>query len=116
MSADAPLLFALEDLHWADSGTLDLISFLLRNLDGDQLFVLTYRSEEWHLAPGLRRLTETLARSRQMTRIELPRLSRDELAALAESVTDSPTTAQSLDALVARSQGNPFIAEELLVF
>ncbi|HEY2273662.1 MAG TPA: AAA family ATPase [Jatrophihabitantaceae bacterium] len=110
-----PALFALEDLHWADQGSLDLISFLLRNLDGDALFVLTYRSEDVHLAPGLARLTETLARSRQVTRVELARLTRDELADLATSVTGAPSSDVSLDQLFARSQGNPFIAEELLV-
>ena len=64
-------LIALEDLHWADPGTLDLISFLLRNLDGDELLLLTYRNEDWHRSPALRRLNETFARSRQVTRVEL---------------------------------------------
>jgi DNA-binding CsgD family transcriptional regulator len=115
LSEQHRLLFALEDLHWADPGTLDVISFLVRNLDGEQLFVLTYRSEELRRMPELGRLTETLARSRQLTRVELERLDRDDLAALAESVTHRPITPEALEALVTRSQGNPFIAEELLV-
>ncbi len=79
---DGPLVFALEDLHWADAGTLDMISFLLRNLDGDALLLLTYRDEDWHRSPALSRLTEHLVRSRQVTRVELARLTRDELAEL----------------------------------
>ncbi len=115
VSNSGPTLLALEDLHWADPGTLDLVAFLLRNLDGDPLFVLTYRSEGWQHSPGLQRLIETLVRARQAARIELARLSRDELAALAEAVLGTAAGHEVLDRLHTRSQGNPFIAEELLV-
>ena len=115
VSDSGPLVFALEDLHWADAGTLDMISFLLRNLDGDALLLLTYRDEDWHRSPALSRLTEQLVRSRQVTRIELERLTRDELAELSTAVIGSVGTDAELDRLHERSQGNPFIAEELLV-
>jgi DNA-binding CsgD family transcriptional regulator/tetratricopeptide (TPR) repeat protein len=110
-----PLVFALEDLHWADVGTLDMISFLLRNLDGNALLLLTYRDEEWHRSPALNRLIEQLLRSRQVTRVELARLTRDELAELSTAVIGSVGSDVDLDRLYERSQGNPFIAEELLV-
>ena len=77
--------------------------------------MLTYRGEDMHLAPGLARLTETLARSRQVARVELGRLTRDEVAALALAVRGTPPASQVVDDVFARSQGNPFIAEELLV-
>lgn len=112
--AGGPVVLALEDLHWADPGTLDLVSFLLRNVAADVLLVLTYRSEELHLAPELARLAETLARSRQATRIDLARLSRADLPALVRSIAGTEPDPAAADALFDRSQGNPFIAEELL--
>ena len=109
------VVIVFEDLHWADDGTLDLISFLQRNLDGHQLLLLTVRDEDAHRTPRLRRLIETLVHSRHATRVQLERLSRDDLAALAEATLAAPLADGELDRLLARSQGNPFIAEELLL-
>ncbi|WP_375492152.1 AAA family ATPase [uncultured Jatrophihabitans sp.] len=109
------IVIVFEDLHWADDGTLDLISFLSRNLDAEQLLLLTYRDEDVHRTPRLRPVVETLVHSQHATRVELDRLARGDLAALAESVTGASLADSDLDVLQTRSQGNPFIAEELLL-
>jgi hypothetical protein len=46
-AASAPVLLVLEDLHWADTSTLDLVVFLAHNLDGRPVLLLaTYRADE----------------------------------------------------------------------
>ncbi|MBE7189793.1 MAG: AAA family ATPase, partial [Jatrophihabitans endophyticus] len=109
------VVVVFEDLHWADDGTLDLIAFLHRNLDARQLLLLTYRDEDAHRTPRLSRLIETLLHSQLATSVRLDRLSRDDLAALAASVTGTAPSDDDLELLSARSQGNPFIAGELLL-
>lgn len=110
----SPVALLVEDLHWADQGTLDLVAFLVRNLGSGAKLVVTFRSDEWEQSAGLRQLMDTLGRSRAVRRIELGRLSRADLTDLgAQRLGRDPTTAE-IDRLAERSQGNPFIAEELL--
>jgi DNA-binding CsgD family transcriptional regulator/Tfp pilus assembly protein PilF len=96
---DRPVLLVLEDLHWADTSTLDLVVFLAHNvLDASLLLVVTLRSG------CLARFAEAVRRSGALM-VELGPLSDDALRALSPGMTD---------AIVARSEGNPFFAEELL--
>jgi DNA-binding CsgD family transcriptional regulator len=116
LAARAPLLWVVEDLHWADRSTRDLVAFLATYLrDGPVLVLLTFRSDELHRLHPLRGLLGELARNRRVVRLELPRFSRDELAEqLAGLLGDQPPV-RLLDDVYARSQGNPFFAEELLL-
>jgi DNA-binding NarL/FixJ family response regulator len=115
LSEQAPLVLVVEDLHWADRSTRDLLAFLVRNLHRERvLLVVTYRNDE----PGQQRLGPYLAeldRGGRVARIELPRLDQVHTGAqLAGILGESPAT-DLVDAVFARSQGNPFFTEELLV-
>ena len=56
MASRGPVVLVVEDAHWADASTCDLISFLLaRRLQGRCLFLVTYRSDEMHRRHPLRR-------------------------------------------------------------
>lgn len=99
-----PLIVVLEDLHWADSGTLDLVAFLHRNAGPGQLFVLTYRDDELDSRPALKALVATVGR--RSTRIALPRLSEAQVAELVGAHADSHRVFE-------RSGGNPLLAAEL---
>ena len=71
-----PVLLVVEDLHWADQSTRDLLGFLVRNLRGGVALVLTYRSDELHRRHPLRPFLAELDRSGRAERLELGRLSR----------------------------------------
>jgi DNA-binding CsgD family transcriptional regulator len=114
-AASAPLLLVLEDVHWADTSTLDLVVFLAHNIGQRRLLLLaTYRADELASADRVRRLAEGVRRSGAALVLELGPLDRDELTTLLSSRADAPPPPALLDTIVARSEGNPFFAEELL--
>ena len=114
-AAAAPVLLVLEDLHWADVSTLDLVVFLAHNFaDRPVLLLATYRGDEPSAAERMRRLADGVRRSGMALVLELGPLDRDELATLLAAHGDAPLPAAVADAIVARSEGNPFFAEELL--
>lgn len=111
----APVLLVLEDLHWADVSTLDLVVFLAHNLgDRPVLLLATYRAEEPLSAERMRRLEEGVRRSGTALVLELEPLGRDELTALLDARAGTPLPHALADGIVARAEGNPFFAEELL--
>jgi DNA-binding CsgD family transcriptional regulator len=111
----APAVLMLEDLHWADTSTLDLVVFLAHNLDDRQVLLLaTYRADDPTSADRMRRFADRVRRSGAATLLELGPLAHDDLAALLEARADAPVSAAVTDTIAARSDGNPFFAEELL--
>ena len=114
-AAAAPVLLVLEDLHWADTSTLDLVVFLAHDLGGRRVVLLaTYRAEELSSAERVRRLADGVRRSGAALVLELGPLDREELAVLLAARADAAPPAALRDAIVARSEGNPYFAEELL--
>ncbi|HEY7208578.1 MAG TPA: AAA family ATPase [Gaiellaceae bacterium] len=110
----APLLLVLEDLHWADASTLDLVAFLAHNLDDRRVLLLaTYRDGELSSAERVRRLVDGVQRSGSALVLELGPLGREELTALLAAGAKVSAPSVLTDAIVARSEGNPFFAEEL---
>ncbi len=108
-----PLLLVLEDLHWADRSTRDALAFLARNLRDERIAVLaTYRLDD-ELPGELRRLAAELGRHRNVLRIELAPLDRDEVARQLEALAGEPVPRPLADELHARTGGNPFFVEEL---
>jgi predicted ATPase len=109
-----PLLLVVEDLHWADQSTRDLLGFLVRNLRAGVTLLLTYRSDELHRRHPLRPFLGELDRSNRTERLELDRLGRRELGELLAGILGEPAPAALVGEILARSEGNPFFAEELL--
>ena len=109
------MLLVLEDLHWADTSTLDLVVFLAHNLDIRPVLLLaTCRADEPSSAERMRRLADGVRRSGSALVLELGPLGREELAELLAAHAGHPLPAALTDAIAARSEGNPFFAEELL--
>lgn len=105
-----PLILVIEDIHWADDATLDLIKFLSRRLSGvPALLVATFRDDELEHLDALRILLGNLVGSdAAVRRLTLDRLSRDAVAAMARGrVADT-------DALYRQTSGNPFFVSEVL--
>src|SRR5829696_2101107 len=109
-----PVLLVVEDLHWADRSTRDLLGFLARNLRGGVALVLTYRSDELHRRHPLRPFLAELDRSGRAEGLELDRLGRQDLAELLAAILGEPAPPALVGEVLARSEGNPFFAEELL--
>ena len=79
-AASVPVLLVLEDLHWADTSTLDLVVFLAHNLDGRRVLLLaTYRADEPASAERMLRLVDGVRRSGSALLLELGPLGHDEL-------------------------------------
>ncbi|WP_082166767.1 helix-turn-helix transcriptional regulator [Nocardiopsis sp. RV163] len=113
-AGDSGVTVVLEDLHWADGATRDLLVFLVRNLDlpGVQI-VATYRSDDLHRAHPLRRLLPELRRAPGVEPLELAPLSRDEAGAQAAALRGSELTGHELDRLYRRTEGVPLFVESL---
>jgi DNA-binding CsgD family transcriptional regulator len=114
-AARTPIVLAIDDLHWADQSTLDLITYMVNSIDDvGAVMILTYRSDELTRRHPLRPLLARLQRADNASLIQLRPLDRGQLAELAEAIHGEPPSTTLLDEILARSEGNPFFAEELL--
>ncbi|MEO9322619.1 AAA family ATPase [Nocardioides sp. C4-1] len=111
----APLLLVIEDTHWADRSTRDMLSFLLSRLDpGGFAVVASYRTDDLHRRHPLRRQVAEWSRLRGVDRITLSPLDDDDVRSLVrELVPDGLPDAEVAD-VVARAEGNAFFVEELV--
>ena len=110
-----PVLLVIEDVHWADPATCDLLSFLVRNLrQAAVLMVVTFRSDDLHRTHPLRPLLAGLERMDGVTRLELGRLSRGQVGAQLEGILGRPASPSVLDAVWGRGGGNPLFTEALV--
>ncbi|MGX5654940.1 ATP-binding protein, partial [Geodermatophilus nigrescens] len=114
LAAQTPVLVLLEDLHWADRSSRDLLRYLLARLADEPVAVVaSYRSDDLHRRHPLRPLLAELVRLPGVERLDLgplPDPAVEELVrGLAAGVDD-----RTVDDVVARAEGNAFYAEELL--
>jgi predicted ATPase len=110
-----PVVLVVEDAHWADRSTLDLLVFLIRMARQERLLVLaTYRSDELHPQHPLRTALAELDRSWHLEHLELTRFTRAEVAALVGNILGRPPPPAVVQRIFTRSEGNAFLAEELL--
>jgi tetratricopeptide (TPR) repeat protein len=115
LGQDRPLVLIVEDLHWADRTTLDLVAFLVRALQGTRvLLVLTYRSDEVDRRSPLRPLLSGWERLRNVERVQLARFSRSEVAAQMAAIVGATPAPTMVDLVFDRSEGNAFFVEELV--
>src|SRR5215218_4079514 len=114
LGEQAAVVLVVEDLHWADRSTRQLLAFLVRNLRAERLLVVvTYRSDEPHpdrLGPYLAELD----RGGRVERLELTRLDRAATVAQLTAILDAVPAADLVETVFVRSEGNPFFTEELL--
>ena len=113
----APYLLVIEDLHWADEATLDLVRFLARRIHTCRALVLaTYRPEDAPAGLGLRLLLGDMASATGTRRIDLPPLTSAAVAALVEQQACLDPATQRLDArrLFEVTGGNAFFVTEAL--
>ncbi|MFI6991242.1 helix-turn-helix transcriptional regulator [Nonomuraea wenchangensis] len=116
LAEERPVALVIEDAHWADRSTRDLLSFLVRyqRTAGRLLLVVTYRSDELHRTHPLRPMLAELGRVEWVSRVELRRLTRREAVAQAASILERRPAPADMDLIYARSEGNPLFVEALL--
>jgi DNA-binding CsgD family transcriptional regulator/tetratricopeptide (TPR) repeat protein len=115
LAAEAPLLFAIEDIHWADRSTLEFLSSLLRGLRDERLLIVcTYRSDELHRQHPLRPFLAEEERRHVVERLEVAAFSQAELAEQVAGILGAAAEPDLVSRLHARTEGNAFFAEELL--
>lgn len=115
LGRDAPLMLVVEDLHWADRSTRELLTFLFtRGFASQVTIVASYRSDDLHRAHPLRSTLTTWARIAGVTRLQVSPLEDPQMRLLIESLNPSALPEAETQKLLDRAEGNPFYLEELL--
>jgi ATP/maltotriose-dependent transcriptional regulator MalT len=115
VAADAPLLLVIEDVHWADTSTRDLLSFLFtRAFEGPVALVASYRSDDLHRRHPLRRTTAEWSRIPGVGRLQVEPLPPTAVRSLVKQLHPAPLRESQLAGIVARAEGNAFFVEELV--
>ncbi len=111
-----PVVLVVEDAHWADRSSLELLAFLARNLQQATaaLILVSYRTDDLAAGHPLRPLLAELERLPQVVRVELPRLSRREVIMQIRAILGGPGPAGLAEQVTSRADGNPMFVEVLL--
>ena len=115
LGAERPVLVVLEDLHWADRSTRDLLSFLLARTFRTPVGVVgSYRSDDLHRRHPLRAVVAEWSRLPGVQRMQLDPLPDDVVRQLVRSLSTERMRELDVAWIVARADGNAFFAEELV--
>lgn len=110
-----PVVQVIEDIHWADRSTLDLVRFLATNLvDEHALIVLTYRIDQVTRTSAVRSWLAELGRLPRVDLVRLQRLDGDDTLRLVEALAGPGLDPGLARTIVARSDGNPLFAQHLV--
>ncbi len=113
LARERPLLVVIEDLHWADESSRDLLTLLFtRGVSAPVSLVATYRSDDLHRRHPLRGSLAVWSRLSALTRLDLDPLPDPDVASLVRSVGPD-LSVEAVAGVVARAEGNAFFAEEL---
>ncbi|GAC1570816.1 MAG: helix-turn-helix transcriptional regulator [Candidatus Elarobacter sp.] len=115
-AAKTALLAVVEDLHWADAATLELLAYLCGRLDSMRLLVIaSYRDDELHADHPTLAAIAKMTRATRVGRVHLTPLSGPDLRAFIDEALSGIDLPNDVRREVARtSEGNPFFAVELL--
>lgn len=112
---ERPLVLVVEDVHWADASTRDVLRFLAARARSEHLLlVLTYRSDDVDRRHPLRPLLAELSRLEHVERMDLRPFDEHELREFTTALAGQPLPPAGFAEVLDRSEGNAFFAEELL--
>jgi DNA-binding CsgD family transcriptional regulator len=115
LAGKTPVLLVLEDMHWADRSTRDLLTFLSRVLHRERVAVIaTYRTDDLHRGHPLRAVAAELLRLPSVSAVEVGPLRDEAMAEHLAALAQYPLEAAALEAIIRRAEGNTYYAEELL--
>jgi DNA-binding CsgD family transcriptional regulator len=115
LAAARTVVLVLEDLHWADRSTRQLLAFVAHALRTQRLCVVaTYRADDLHRQHPLRPLLAELRRNRRARQVELAPFAPAEVAEYLAAATGSRPSPETVTAVVDRTEGNAYFIEELI--
>jgi DNA-binding CsgD family transcriptional regulator len=114
LTARTPSVLVFDDLHWADSESVALFERLAEQGSGPVLLIGTYRPDALHRRHPTAEMLPRIERRHAVTHVHLERLSVGEVGSFLESVYGREPSYRVIEALHARTGGNPFFLEELL--
>ncbi len=114
-SVSKPILVTIEDLHWGDASTLDLVTYLARSMQTERcLLVATARLDTLHRRHPLLGIVAELGRLPWLERIDLARFDKSELVQQLTGILGRVPDPELAHDIFERSDGNAFFAEELV--
>ncbi|MGI8927608.1 MAG: ATP-binding protein [Tepidiformaceae bacterium] len=115
VAARAPLVLVLDDLHWADKGTIAMLRHAARETAGQRLLILgAYRDVELNRQHPLAAALADLRRERSYERVVLRGLDAAEVGELLDVVAEQDVPEALAAAISAETEGNPFFVKEVL--
>jgi DNA-binding CsgD family transcriptional regulator len=115
VAAERPVALLVDDLHWADAASLELVHYLARGLGARRVLLLgTYRLDEARTHPGLRALVRSLQRLGLAEELPVGGLSPEAVAALARALLGGEPPAALLGVLGDRAAGMPLFVTALI--
>ncbi len=115
LTADRPTILVIEDVHWIDRATRDLLTFLSRNLTDERLaIVLTCREHDLPRGHPILAWLAEIARSPTTTVLALGRLDREAVDRQLRVLAGGRPAPGMAERVWRRSQGNPLLVEELV--
>jgi tetratricopeptide (TPR) repeat protein len=113
-AASSPMLLLLEDLHWADEGTLSLLNHIARSIAKTPVIIVgTFRDNEVEASGGLAQTLDELHRIHVLQRISLRGLPEDGVAEMIRALSGKQAPQAVVDLIYSGTEGNPFFVEEL---
>jgi class 3 adenylate cyclase len=113
-AAAYPICVLLDDLHWADEGSLLLLERFAQDVAGLRVLVLgTYRDVELDLGRPLARTLDGLVRQRLVRRMSIKRLAEHDVGGMLEALGGKGAPQPLVDAIYGETEGNPFFVEEV---
>ena len=114
LGAATPTLVVVEDVHWADHSSRDLLTLLLtRGFPSEVSLLVTYRSDDLHRRHPLHDTLAVWTRIADVDHPELAPLAERDIRRLVATVSASELDEEATADIVRRAEGNPFFAEEL---
>jgi DNA-binding SARP family transcriptional activator len=110
----APVVLLVDDLHWADDGTVAMVRHVARSTPGRRLLVVgAYRDGEVTAGHPLEDALGALRSEAECGAVRLAGLARSSVAQLLDTTVGAPVAAELLDAVCAETHGNPFFVREV---
>jgi DNA-binding CsgD family transcriptional regulator/tetratricopeptide (TPR) repeat protein len=114
-AAKAPLILVIEDVHWAERSTRDMLSYLFSRPFAEPVgIVVSYRAEDLHRRHPLRRQVAEWSRLPGINRLGLEPLTPVHVRELVHELCPDPLAEREMAGIVDRAEGNAFFVEELV--